>query len=662
MQTIVRIAIAILFLAAPQALASKRVGFVVGINAYTSLSADKQLRTAVSDSETIARTLRDIGFDHVEHAKDTSGDEFIQKFSVFLSRIEPGDTAFFFYAGHGIGMKTGNFLLPGDIPPIESWSDLTLERTAISEAYVIEKIQARGARLAVLVIDACRNSPFGDTTRSLTRDLGMQSRGLVEPVKAVGVFTIYSAGIGQRALDRLSDSETIQNSVFTRVFAEKLRQSDIHLADLAVDVRETVAELAASVIDPDTRQPHQQNVAYYDQTRGGRIFLGGSSGSAAPSVRLEQAAPVTQTPQQTVPVTGSLASDFELARSIGSPEAWEAFVERHGSEDDLRVSLARKELARQGAKIGQQAAPLGGQSLALLNRLPDVTLDPEQAKADCELAAGANSSNFASLQKTDLTKVERDCRASLASAPNDPYRLYLLARVLTARNGSEVNTDQAPAAEAAQLFQKAAGLGYAQAASAMAYLHIYGLGNLEKSDALALEWYRKAAELGDGQGMAGVGMMYEEGRAGLQKDFAQSVSWYRKSAATGDGYGMQRLGIAYAYGEGVPKDDATAFHWYIKAEAAGETEVANNLAYAYANGSGTSKDPGEAARWFMQAVKLGTTWSQSQIGTDEMNAFGSDSIREMQRTLKDAGHYSGPLDGAFGPKMKAAFEAYAKAG
>src|SRR5262249_54878178 len=61
-----------------------------------------------------------------------------------------------------------------------------------------------------------------------------------------------------------------RNSVFTRVFARKLREGGRHLADLMEDVKEEVAALAARV-------PHKQFPAYYNETQGGRIFLGGLS-------------------------------------------------------------------------------------------------------------------------------------------------------------------------------------------------------------------------------------------------------------------------------------------------------------------------------------------------------------------------------------------------
>ena len=64
--------------------------------------------------------------------------------------------------------------------------------------------------------------------------------------------------------------------MFTRVFAEQMKRPELHLGDLAVEVRERVAELALKATDGSGQPaPHEQTPAYYDQTLGGRIYLAG---------------------------------------------------------------------------------------------------------------------------------------------------------------------------------------------------------------------------------------------------------------------------------------------------------------------------------------------------------------------------------------------------
>ena len=92
------------------------------------------------------------------------------------------------------------------------------------------------------------------------------------------MFALYSAGTGQTALDRLGDTDTNPNSVFIRVFVPALKTPGLALSDLALEVREKVRELAASV-------QHEQFPAYYDNTFGGKVFLAGLPKSGPPSLQ-----------------------------------------------------------------------------------------------------------------------------------------------------------------------------------------------------------------------------------------------------------------------------------------------------------------------------------------------------------------------------------------
>ncbi len=120
---------------------------------------------------------------------------------------------------------------------------------------MIAELQAKSVRVALLVIDACRDNPF---PRAAGRSIG-NTRGLADARPARGIFTLYSAGIGQTALDRLSSNDPANNSVFTRIFAEQLKRPELHLGDLAVEVRERVAELALKATDGNGQPaPHEQ--------------------------------------------------------------------------------------------------------------------------------------------------------------------------------------------------------------------------------------------------------------------------------------------------------------------------------------------------------------------------------------------------------------------
>ncbi|MGE4247026.1 MAG: caspase domain-containing protein [Parvibaculaceae bacterium] len=266
-----------------------RIALVIGNDAYANLPPDKQLKKAVNDSRAVGDALEKIGFT-VIRGENLDRQGMIDRIFDFTQKVQPGDTALVFYAGHGVAIGGGNFLLPADVRSANPGEEARVRNMAIGEADIIADLQERKAQVSVLILDACRDNPFRQPG---TRSAG-QDRGLARVTEAQGVFAIYSAGFGQSALDSLGEGDAAQNSVFTRVLVPALEKPGVHLADLMIDVRQEVAALAASV-------GREQDPAYYDQSRGGRIFLNGSeSGTGTATVQPKTAAiivpPVPATP------------------------------------------------------------------------------------------------------------------------------------------------------------------------------------------------------------------------------------------------------------------------------------------------------------------------------------------------------------------------------
>src|SRR5262245_60937548 len=81
-------------MAASPALAAKKHAFVVGIDRYDSLPADRQLRNAVSDAQAVGTALQRLGFE-VSKAENADRLALVRQWQQFLYKIEPGDiTAF----------------------------------------------------------------------------------------------------------------------------------------------------------------------------------------------------------------------------------------------------------------------------------------------------------------------------------------------------------------------------------------------------------------------------------------------------------------------------------------------------------------------------------------------------------------------------------------
>jgi hypothetical protein len=261
--------------------AEKRVALVIGNNDYKNVP---KLQKAVNDARTMGDTLKQLGFS-VMVAENQNRQAFSETLLAFDKAVEAGDTAFFFYAGHGFEIAGQNFLLPTDVPAAAEGQEELVRDASVLADRIIERLQNKKVRTAILVFDACRNNPF---ERSGTRAL--PGGGGLAPMMQLpeGVFSVFSAGPRQTALDRLSNDDDNPNSVFTRTFARELLQPGENLVQVAQHTRRLVAEMAETV-------SHKQIPVYFDQMVDD-VFLNGVA-KGSPEAPKETTKPAGPPPQ-----------------------------------------------------------------------------------------------------------------------------------------------------------------------------------------------------------------------------------------------------------------------------------------------------------------------------------------------------------------------------
>jgi hypothetical protein len=296
----------VLGLMSPPALAQKRVALLVGNNAYQNVPV---LRTAVNDAHALADALQKLNFS-VIIAENQSRRAMSESLLAFDKAIEPGDMALFFFAGHGFEIHGENFLVPTDTPAVGEGQEELLRDAAYPAERIVERLQARGARTTILVLDACRDNPFEQPGGRGLKGAG----GLAPMTPAEGAFILFSAGAKQLALDRLSGRDGDPNSVFSRNFIRELQEPGLTLVQIAKRTQMDVKQMAATI-------GRDQTPAYYDQIVGEIVLnsLANSTATAVPPPVQAVALPsaIAKRPQELI--TSEALAQLE---ALAAAESW----------------------------------------------------------------------------------------------------------------------------------------------------------------------------------------------------------------------------------------------------------------------------------------------------------------------------------------------------
>ena len=152
--------------AAAQPAAERRIALVIGIGDY---QAAPKLANPAKDARFIGESLRGLAFD-VEELYDPDYRTLAHAIRAFGIKAQQSDVALVFYAGHGVQVGRENYLLPAD-------ARLERERDLLYEAIPLELLMgeaSQAAKLAIIMLDACRNNPF---VERMSRSMVIAGRG-----------------------------------------------------------------------------------------------------------------------------------------------------------------------------------------------------------------------------------------------------------------------------------------------------------------------------------------------------------------------------------------------------------------------------------------------------------------------------------------------------
>ena len=196
------------------AASEKRIALVVGNSAYRNVPS---LDNPRNDAKLIGDTLSSLGFTLIggraQLDLDKSAlDNVVQNFG---RQIQGADVALFYYAGHGVQVMGSNYLVPVGANPTRE-ADVDFQMVDVN--LVLRQIQGAGTRLNMVILDACRNNPFG------ARGLRSSEGGLAQMRAPEGTLISYATQPGSVAQDGRDG-----NSPFTKALATTVRTAGLDI-------------------------------------------------------------------------------------------------------------------------------------------------------------------------------------------------------------------------------------------------------------------------------------------------------------------------------------------------------------------------------------------------------------------------------------------------
>lgn len=201
---------------------ANRLALVIGNSSYQV----GPLANPANDAQAMARSLRETGFEVMQYT-NLNKRELEESLRAFGGKIQRGGVALFYFAGHGIQVKGVNYLVPIGAR-IEKEGDAEYE--AVDAGRVMNELESAGSRLNIVILDACRNNPFSQRVRSLSRGLAVMSA-------PSGTVVAYATGPGEVASD--GDGK---NGLYTQELLKHMREPNLKIEEVLKRTRIAVKE------------------------------------------------------------------------------------------------------------------------------------------------------------------------------------------------------------------------------------------------------------------------------------------------------------------------------------------------------------------------------------------------------------------------------------
>jgi len=182
-----------------------RLALVIGNARYPD--ATKPLNLPEKNAVAIAEELRRNNFD-VDLQQNLGKEQMRAAIDALIAKSRAGSAVFLFFSGYGIQAGNQGYLIPVDA---QIWTEADVRHDGVSVESVLTRLEDRGARPKIVVLDASRRNPFERRFRS------------------------FSSGLG--AIEAPSDSLIISAAAPGKVIADSEGETSIFVSELLKEMR-----------------------------------------------------------------------------------------------------------------------------------------------------------------------------------------------------------------------------------------------------------------------------------------------------------------------------------------------------------------------------------------------------------------------------------------
>jgi TPR repeat protein len=484
--------------------ADDRVALVIGNSAYQSVA---RLPNAANDARLMARTLSDLGFTLVGGGPQldldkAAFDRVVQEFGVQLGGAR---VALFYYAGHGVQVRGSNYLLPVSANPTR---ETDVDFQMVDAQLVLRQMEAGNTKLNLLILDACRNNPFGG------RGLRSAGGGLAQMQAPEGTLISYATQPGNVAADGSGG-----DSPFTKALVDEIQKPGHGIFEIFNQVGLTVKA----------------------STRGAQEPWGSSSPIEGQFFFVPPGSTVTI---QTPPVSpAAQPPDAELLfwQTIGNstdPKDFQAYLDQYPKGRFAALALLRATPRPQAP-----SAPQAGQADDATRTCDTLAASPFDKTRPAGVAGVAEG-------RVDTLRAIPACERAVADHPSPRLQFQLGRSYLDAERFDD----------AARVTKLAADQGFAPAQAALGSFYASGHG-VKQSWTEAARLYKLAADQGFAPAQFFLGALYSSGH-GVRQSWTEAARLYKLAAYQGNAGAQFNLGQLYESGAGVQQSWAEAARLY----------------------------------------------------------------------------------------------------